>query len=207
MSMNPQRDAATLLAMTRQSPEEKLNRLLNAWNSGDLKLNSNITRNDAEQLAALAYQHGKNFETRSKPGKEFMFNLANTASFGLLPDKYFKPERVGEMYHGKPAIDSFLGGAGSLLGLVGAGYGVLKGGTAAAQGVTGLAAGGLGYAKQGLSGVASQIASLPPKLRSEFIKRFYYSGKNPGGGFGGSGTSLFDLARPGGGFTGSPLGL
>ena len=28
-----------------------------------------------------------------------------------------------------------------------------------------------------------------------------------GGGFGGSGTSLFDLARPGGGFTGSPLGL
>lgn len=194
------------------SQEEKIRRLTQAWNKGDITVGNQISKSQAEKLAALAYQQGEDFKVPSKAGKKFAFNLANTATFGLLPDSIFKPDpSIGEMYHGEATGDWAAGGLGSLIGLGVGGYGLLKGGSALAKGGLGMAKTGLGAAGQGISGgisgMAAKLASLPPKVRAEFIKRYYHL--KGGGGMGStSGSSLFDLAsRPGGGFTGSPLGL
>ena len=114
--------------MTRPSDYERVKALTNAWNKGDLKVGKNITKNEAEMLAANAYTKGLDFDVESKPLKKFAFNLANTATFGLLPDSIFKPDpSIGEMYHGENWSDYLAGGAGSLLGLIGGGYGLVKG--------------------------------------------------------------------------------
>ena len=118
--------------MTKPSDYERVKALTNAWNKGDLKVGKNITKNEAEMLAANAYTKGLDFDVESNPLKKFAFNLANTATFGLLPDSIFKPDpSIGEMYHGENWSDYLAGGTGSLMGLItgvgGLGYGAYKG--------------------------------------------------------------------------------
>jgi len=114
--------------MTRPSDYERVKALTNAWNKGDLKVGKNITKNEAEMLSANAFSKGLDFDVKSKAGRKFAYNLADTASFGLLPDSIFKPEAsIGERYHGQSTADSIASGAGSLLGLLGGGYGLVRG--------------------------------------------------------------------------------
>ena len=127
--------ARNLLGLTQQyaqqkqaSPNERLDALLDAWNRGELKVGMNITKAEAENLSAQAFQAGKEFKVQGQPGAKAAFNFADTATFGLLPDAMFKPEMsIGEQYHGAPSSDTWasVGGivGGSLLG----GYGLIKG--------------------------------------------------------------------------------
>ena len=132
MALNPYLTGQQFLSNTLQSPNEKLDNILEAWNKGDLRVSKKgeggkLSRNQAEALAAAAYGTGKEFKVRSKPLSKFAFNLADTASFGLLPDSIFKPTAsVGEQYFGQSESDSIASGAGSLLGLVTGGYGLMK---------------------------------------------------------------------------------
>ena len=110
---------------------ERLTEITKAWNKGKLKVGDNITKNQAEKLSAAAFSEGLDFKVPSKAGRKFAFNAANTATFGLLPDKIFKPDpAIGERYHGEGWGDTIAGGAGSLLGLATGGYGLMKGGAA-----------------------------------------------------------------------------
>ena len=129
---------ANLLALTQMMKQinepsalERLTAITDAWNTGKLKVGKNITKNQAEKLSAAAFSEGLDFKVPSKAGRKFAFNAANTATFGLLPDKIFKPDpAIGERYHGERWGDTIAGGAGSLLGLAGGGYGLMKGGAA-----------------------------------------------------------------------------
>ena len=86
--------------------------LVTRWNDGDL----NITNNQAEKLAYLAAQHGLDFDSESNPIGKFAFDLANTATFGLVPNSW-RPETVGEKWHGESKTDKFAGGLGTIGGL------------------------------------------------------------------------------------------
>ena len=189
--------------MTRPSDYERVKALTDAWNRGDLKVGENITRNEAEILAANAFSKGLDFDVKSKAGRKFAFNLADTATFGLLPDAIFKPSAsVGEMYHGQSSADSIASNAGSLLGLAAGGYGLVKGAGAAGRF-------GMQYGKplaskakeraMNFGSTATQKATeLANRLRSEYYNKIYFRGQNTQG-------SLFDLVQPG--YRGAPLGL
>ena len=181
--------------MTRPSDYERVKALTDAWNRGDLKVGENITRNEAEMLAANAFSKGLDFDVKSKAGRKFAFNLADTATFGLLPDAIFKPSAsVGEMYHGQSTADSIASNAGSLLGLIGGvgglGYGAYKGYKNFDK---------VSDTAKNLSSAAKQKSTeLANRLRSEYYNRRYFRGQNTQG-------SLFDLVQPG--YRGAPLGL
>jgi hypothetical protein len=85
------------------------------------------TDEEAEFIAQLAQGMNTRFERESKPIQKGLFDLVDTAAFGLIPDK-FRPTTRGETVFGDTGEEELA----SLLGLVGGGVaggvGLVKGG-------------------------------------------------------------------------------
>ena len=88
---------------------------------------------EAEMIANLSQQFGLDFQRTSKPGEKALFDAADMATFGLIPNRW-RPESRGDTVLGESGIDEVAGGAGTLAGLAGAG-GVLKKGVDKARSV------------------------------------------------------------------------
>jgi hypothetical protein len=132
------------------------------------------TNQEAEMIAALAASAGQEFRRESKPFRKLAFNLADTASFGLLPDSVFKPSSRGETVYGETMIDKIASGTGALGGLFAGGAALVKGGLGAARylkepvmGVKGMTRG------QQMVGQARDVAAKSPLLHS----MRYYAGR------------------------------
>lgn len=140
-----------------------------------------------ESLAKMAYMEGLDFEVKSKPLKKGVFDLADMALLGMIPNKW-RPRSIGQEYHGETSADKFAGGLGTAAGLVPAFF---TGGLAL-QGVRGLARGGAGlagkakkgfdayssgqYAGMGGSGrigaAASRVKEAAARARADLIARY-----------------------------------
>ena len=85
------------------------------------------TDEEAEFIAQLAQGMNTRFERESKPIQKGLFDLVDTAAFGLIPDK-FRPTTRGQTVFGDTGEEELA----SLLGLVGGGVaggaGLVKGG-------------------------------------------------------------------------------
>ena len=88
---------------------------------------------EAEMIANLTQQFGLDFQRTSRPGAKAVFDAADMATFGLIPNRW-RPESRGDTVLGESGIDEVAGGAGTLAGLAGAG-GVLKKGVDKARSV------------------------------------------------------------------------
>lgn len=100
-----------------------IKQLVSRFNKGELDY---LPNKDKEQIAMLAAQFGEDFDVESKPVRKALFDLIDTAAFGLVPNKW-RPESIGEQYHGESGIDKIAGGVGTAAGLV---AGLYTGGTA-----------------------------------------------------------------------------
>jgi len=85
---------------------------LKRYNAGELDLSDQ----QANQLAAIAFQMKQEFKTRSKPIKKGLFDLIDTAVLGAVPNKW-RPESPGQDLFGESGIDKFAGGIGTLGGM------------------------------------------------------------------------------------------
>jgi len=101
---------------------EQVKELVNRYNAGEL---SGLNEKDLEQIAILAAQMGIEFKVKSKPIRKGLFDLADTAAFGLIPNE-LRPTSIGQEWHGESGIDKFAGGVGTLGGAALGGLGVLK---------------------------------------------------------------------------------
>ena len=86
--------------------------LIDRFNRGELDY---LPEKDKEQIAMLAAQTGQKFNTPSKPVKKGLFDFADTALMGLVPNKW-RPTSVGEEWHGESQSDKFAGGLGTVAG-------------------------------------------------------------------------------------------
>ena len=75
---------------------------------------------EADAIAKAAKAFGLRFERSGKAGKKFLFDLADTAVLGAIPNEW-RPQARGDRYFGETGLDRIAGGAGSLLGLAGTG--------------------------------------------------------------------------------------
>ena len=105
------------------SQTKGVQQLVDKFNRGDLDY---LPNRDKERIAMLAAQYGADFKTPSKPVKKALFDFADTATFGLLPDRW-RPTSIGEEYFGESRDDRIAGNVGSLLGLVPSGAIAFKG--------------------------------------------------------------------------------
>jgi hypothetical protein len=125
-----------------------------------------FSEDQAERLATIAFESGVEFRPETKKLKKFAFDLADTATFGMIPNAW-RPERVGQDLYGESAGEDVSGALGTLLGLVPAGLGagaLIKGGFKGAKNLVGKAfgkkAGGSGGG--GVAQHANQhVAQLP----------------------------------------------
>ena len=93
--------------------EEVLNHLLDIYHNSPKKL----TESQKEEIAKLAYAYGKEFEVESKPISKGLFDLVDTATFGMVPNTW-RPKSAGEEYFGESGLDKFAGGVGTVGGLL-----------------------------------------------------------------------------------------
>jgi len=122
--MRPTGHAATSL----QSVQE----LLRRHNNGELDLPDEQVRQLSNTAAAL----GMKFEAESKPVRKFLFDGADTALFGLLPNEW-RPYSIGQETHGESWIDRQAGNLGTIGGGLATGGLLLKGGKKALGGIKG----------------------------------------------------------------------
>lgn len=104
------------------SEKDAIVELVRRWNEGNL----DITDDRANKLAQKAYEHGIDFDPQSRPISKGLFDLVDTAAFGMVPNSW-RPESVGEKYFGESGLDKFAGGVGTVGGLLPAGGLLLKG--------------------------------------------------------------------------------
>jgi len=88
------------------------------------------TDEEAEFIAQLSNQVGRYFNRDSKPISKALFDLADTATFGLLPNE-LRPVSRGESVYGQ----TFSEDVGGLLGMLGGGA---LGGAGAVRGARGI---------------------------------------------------------------------
>ena len=88
--------------------------LVRDYNKGDYKW---MQDKDKEMVASIAAQYGLDFRAQSKPLRKALFDFADMATFGLLPDEW-RPTTIGEEYGFESGADRFAGGIGSLGGLL-----------------------------------------------------------------------------------------
>ena len=138
--------------------------LVKRHNNGEIDLNDA----DAEKLAIKAYQYQIPFEVESKPIKKGLFDLVDTAPFGMVPNEW-RPKSAGEDLYGESGWDRFAGGTGSLLGL-GSAVGL---GIKGARGIYGSFQGG--RAADALSKVKEMEAITRAK---NYASRMYNQGRN-----------------------------
>lgn len=85
--------------------------------------------NQAKKIAQIAFHYEIEFKPKTKAMKKFLFDMADTAVLGLIPNE-MRPETVGEDLFGESTGEKFAGGAGTILGLVHPAMWALKGGRA-----------------------------------------------------------------------------
>ena len=136
--------------------------LVDLWNAGRI---DHLKKSTGDKLAALAYEKGMDFNVGERPWAPLGYNLADTATFGLLPDKYFKPaESIGSSIYGQGSTESAAGDLGSLLGLVAGGGALLKGAASVGRGLGSIYKGFKGGS--GASGTVSNVSrgtNITPK--------------------------------------------
>ena len=88
--------------------------LVKRHNEGTIDLN----REQADKLARKAQEHGIEFNVRAKPVRKGLFDAADMATFGMIPNKW-RPYSGGQDLYGERGIDRVAGGLGTLAGLVG----------------------------------------------------------------------------------------
>tara|TARA_R110002020_G_scaffold55591_2_gene154062 strand:- start:9090 stop:9662 length:573 start_codon:yes stop_codon:yes gene_type:complete len=128
---------------------ETVKELVRRYNAGQL---SDVSEKDLEQISILAAQFGLEFDVASKPIRKGLFDLVDTAAFGLIPNR-LRPTSIGQEWHGESGIDKFAGGLGTLGGAIGTGAALFK---------------GTGLLRQGISN--SKIANLNP-LRDKVVDK------------------------------------
>jgi hypothetical protein len=110
--------------------------LLKRYNRGEVRLSDK----QAQALAELAFASKMNFKTKSKPIRKGLFDLVDTAAFGLVPNSW-RPHSIGQELHGESGIDRIAGGLGTIAGIPLGMAGVLKGVASAPKAVSALGAG------------------------------------------------------------------
>ena len=124
------------------SKQSALQELLRRHNAGELDLPDEQIR----QLSEMAANTGMKFVAEQKPISKFMFDFADTALFGLLPNEW-RPHSIGQELHGEGFADRTASTIGSLGGSFAGGGLILKGGKMALGGLKGWM--GKGSAAQG----------------------------------------------------------
>jgi len=137
---------------------KKAQKLLAKYNSGDYKW---MMDKDKERVASIAAQYGLDFKADSKPVRKALFDFADMATFGLVPDKW-RPTTIGEEYGFESGMDKVAGAAGSLGGIF-TPYGgpslLMKGAGKASRGIKNWWKGGAGgVSAEGAAG--NKIAQL-----------------------------------------------
>ena len=84
-----------------------------------------LDRDETDKLAQKAYEHGIEFNVEAKPVRKALFDAADMAMFGMLPNKW-RPYSGGQDLYGERGIDRVAGGLGSLAGLAGGVFGAVK---------------------------------------------------------------------------------
>jgi hypothetical protein len=136
---------------------------------------SQFSDRQAEQIAMMAEKLGVRFPRESKAIKKFLFDTADTALLGLLPNEWRAKSR-GEDIFGETQADKFAGTAGSIAGILGTGGAAFLGRKAIGTGV----GKGLGYAhhygKKG-AGKALEYGGRGYSKASELSGRAFTQGK------------------------------
>lgn len=101
------------MAMENQSTQIRQARAIVSRYNSDPNL---YTDEQAEKIAFLAYRLGVPFRPEKKVLQKFFFELADTATFGLLDDKK-RPTSRGETIFGETPQEQLAGTVGGLLGL------------------------------------------------------------------------------------------
>ena len=71
---------------------------------------------EAETIATLANAMGQPFNRESKAFSKGLFDLIDTAAFGLVPNDW-RPTSRGESVYGETGMEKFAGGLGTLGGI------------------------------------------------------------------------------------------
>ena len=161
--------------------------LLRRHNAGALDLPDE----QIKQLSQIAAQTGMEFVPEAQPIKKFLFDFADSATFGLIPDEW-RPASIGEDLHGESWGDRTAGTIGRIGGGVVSGGLLLKGGKMALGGIKGWAAGG--NAAQGAAR-SNQYANMFGNQQA-LPQGYFYQG---GGGLMGM-PRLNPVMGPGGSF-------
>jgi len=113
-------------------------RLLHDYNSNPKAYNDD----DADIIANLAKSYGVGFKRSGKAGQKFLFELADTALLGMIPNEW-RPEARGDKYFGETGLDRVASAGGMIGGAFAGGLGAFAG-----RHMAGRAVGkGLGYAQ------------------------------------------------------------
>jgi|18_taG_2_1085343.scaffolds.fasta_scaffold34044_2 hypothetical protein len=139
--------------------QQAIEYLLNMYNNDP----DQFTKKQQQQIASLAYQSGLPFDVESKPLRKGLFDLADMAALGFIPNKW-RPRSVGQEYFGETGIDKFAGGVGTIAGLAPA---FMYSGPAALRGLVAGSRGAMKYAGAGKKGFdvwrAGSGAGIMPK--------------------------------------------
>tara|TARA_Y100001973_G_scaffold61451_1_gene90333 strand:+ start:3696 stop:4268 length:573 start_codon:yes stop_codon:yes gene_type:complete len=150
--------------MHKQQKYHAVKELVDRWNAGKL----DIPREKLNQVAKLAYEHGIEFDPESRPISKGLFDLVDTAAFGMVPNTW-RPESAGEKYFGESGIDKFAGGVGTVGGLLPAGLGLLKGAKWAGSAIGGMNVNPYGLAgslARGAGETAAQMGNAGNRLKT-----------------------------------------
>ena len=140
-----------------KSQQIRIRRLIDEYNRDPSRFNDM----EAEQIAMLAKALGVQFKRSSKPLRNLAFSLANTATFGLLPNS-LRPTSRGESVYGRTGLDSIASGLGTLAGLGVGGFGAFRGATRLAATPFGQA--GMRMGRQGYDRARNAINDLKRRM-------------------------------------------
>jgi len=102
--------------------KQVLQEMLTRYNRGQIDL----SEKEKEMLAAMSAQQGLNFDVESKPIRKGLFDLVDTAAFGLVPNRW-RPRSAGQDIYGESGWDKFASGVGTVGGLATGIGGAMKG--------------------------------------------------------------------------------
>tara|TARA_Y100000593_G_C4316098_1_gene340954 strand:+ start:2405 stop:3613 length:1209 start_codon:yes stop_codon:yes gene_type:complete len=101
---------------------EVISELLRRYNTGEISLDDQ----QAEMLAMQAHKLGLDFDVESKPIQKGLFDAADMALFGMLPNEW-RPTSPGQELYGESGWDRGAGLLGSVAGLGTGIFGAVKG--------------------------------------------------------------------------------
>ena len=168
------KDPDQRLAVSGRRPSQRnmLQEQLRRHNAGEL----NLPDQQIKDLSVMAAQQGMQFNPESQPIKKFLFDAADSALFGLLPNE-FRPASIGEDLHGESYWDRQAGTLGNVTGGIASGGLILKGGKMAVGGIKGWM--GKGAAAQGAAR-SNQYATYYQGAGTQAPQQLLNPGPNPG---------------------------